>query len=153
MWFMHSLCVVFGTVTSRSLTFCNNLKLVCIVAQVAKQLLLLKMARVTRGHAITAIIFGVIEVLMGIAIIVASFVAASKVSNALYSPYWAGFVVGSSFCNFFDSQSYFPPKIFVTNLYFICSQLLLRFKFLFSKLSCIFEQNLTGKTFHRISDG
>lgn len=50
------------------------------------------MAHVTRGQGICAIVFGILKLLLGIAIIIIGFVAAAKIDNYLVSSYWAGFI-------------------------------------------------------------
>ncbi len=80
------------------------------------------MGRVTAGQGVTAIVFGVLEIIMGIVIIICSFVAATKIDNALYSPYWAGFVVSGFQLTFSAKISNFEkksPTIVLGNFIFI----------------------------------
>ncbi len=80
------------------------------------------MGRVTPGQGVTAIVFGVLEIIMGIVIIICGFVAAAKIDNALYSPYWAGFVVSGFQLTFSAKISNFyqkSPTIVLRNFIFI----------------------------------
>lgn len=48
------------------------------------------MARVAHGHGIAAIMFGIIEILLGTVISICCFVVGEKVGNGMTTPYWAG---------------------------------------------------------------
>eukprot|EP00112_Aurelia_sp_Birch-Aquarium-sp1_P014600 Seg3165.4 transcript_id=Seg3165.4/GoldUCD/mRNA.D3Y31 product="hypothetical protein" protein_id=Seg3165.4/GoldUCD/D3Y31 len=50
------------------------------------------MAHVTRGQGICAIVFGVLKLLLGIAIIIIGLVLSKKIDNGVVSSYWGGFI-------------------------------------------------------------
>ena len=52
-----------------------------------------KMAYVTRGQGIGAIVLGILKLLVGLIIVIIGFVLKSKVDNAIVACFWAGFVV------------------------------------------------------------
>ena len=50
--------------------------------------------KISKGHAIGALILGIIETVIGLTVTVCSFVLASKAKmSAAVTPYWAGLIV------------------------------------------------------------